>query len=172
MIVTVGGPIGSGKTTIAEALAEKFDLRHISAGRVFREMAEKMGMSLAEFSKFAEEHHELDREVDERQVEMAKEGNAIVDGRLSGWMLDADLKIWLNAPLKVRAKRVANREKKSFEVALRETKDRERSEKKRYEEIYDIDLDDLGVYDVILNTAKWDAEGVVEIIEKMISACI
>ncbi|MFQ6135793.1 MAG: (d)CMP kinase [Candidatus Hydrothermarchaeales archaeon] len=172
MIVTVGGPIGSGKTTIAEALAEKFDLRHISAGRVFREMAEKMGMSLAEFSKFAEEHHELDREVDERQVEMAKEGNAIVDGRLSGWMLDADLKIWLNAPLKVRAKRVANREKKSFEVALRETKDRERSEKKRYEEIYDIDLDDLSVYDVILNTAKWDAEGVVEIIGKMISACI
>jgi cytidylate kinase len=170
MIITVGGPIGSGKTTVAQVLAKRFNLRHVSAGEVFRQMAKERGMNLGEFSRLAEEDHRLDREVDRRQIEMAKSGDAIVDGRLSGWMIDADLKIWLKAPLEVRAKRVAEREGKDFEKALKETKEREKSESKRYKEIYSINIEDLSPYDVILNTHLWDAEGVIEIIEKIISS--
>ncbi|MFQ5976185.1 MAG: (d)CMP kinase [Candidatus Hydrothermarchaeales archaeon] len=169
MIVTVGGPIGSGKTTIAKAFAEKFNLKHISAGKVFREMAEERGMSLAEFSKFAEEHHELDREVDKRQIDLAKDGNAVIDGRLSGWMMDADLKIWLYAPLKIRAARVANREGKSYQEALIETEEREKSEKKRYRDIYDIDMDNISIYDITLNTSKWDEGGTINVISSAFS---
>ncbi len=172
MIVTVGGPIGSGKTTITKALAEKFDLEHISAGEVFRGMAEERGMTLAEFSKFAEEHHELDKEVDKRQVEMAKEGDAVIDGRLSGWMMDADLKIWLYAPLKIRAARVANREGKSYETALLETEEREKSEKKRYRMVYGIDMEDISIYDIVLNTSKWDAEGTIAVISTAFSSYV
>lgn len=173
MIVTVGGPIGSGKTTIAKALAEKFKLKHISAGEVFRGMAEEKGMSLAEFSKFAEEHHELDKEVDNRQVKLAKDsGDAVIDGRLSGWMMDADLKIWLYAPLKIRAARVANREGKSYETALLETEEREKSEKKRYRMVYGIDMEDISIYDIVLNTSKWDAEGTIKVISTAFSSYV
>ncbi len=172
MIVTIGGPIGSGKTTIAKALAEKFDLKHVSAGEVFRELAKEKGLTLAEFSKYAEEHHALDKEVDKRQVEKAKGGDAVIDGRLSGWMMDADLKIWLYAPLKIRAARVANREGKSYETALSETEEREKSEKKRYRDVYDIDMDEISIYDIVLNTSKWDVEGTIAVISTAFSSYV
>ena len=170
MIVTVSGPIGSGKTTVARAIASRFKLRHISAGEVFRALAEEQGMTLAEFSRYAEEHHEVDRLVDERQVELARQGNAVVDGRLTAWLLpEAELKIWLKAPLEVRARRVAKREGIGYEEALQETRLREESEARRYREIYGIEIGDLSPYDVVLNTALYEAEDVIEIICMCIS---
>jgi CMP/dCMP kinase len=168
MIITIGGAVGSGKTTVAKAIARRFGLKHISAGEVFREMAKEKGMTLQEFSSHAEGNHEIDKELDRRQIELTRQGNAVIDGRLTGWLIDADIKIWLTAPLDVRAKRVANRENKAFQKALEETKDREKSEAKRYKEIYDIEITDMSPYDIVLNTELWNAENVIGIIEKMI----
>lgn len=167
MIVTVSGLIGSGKTTVAEAIKRKFEFRHISAGMIFREMARERGVSLEEFTKLAEGNHDFDRKVDKKQREMV-EGNTVIDGRLSGWMVDADLKIWLKAPLETRARRVAEREKKSYEEALRETRQREKSELKRYREVYGIDLQDISSYDVVINTELWSAKDVIKIVENII----
>lgn len=157
MIITIGGPIGSGTTTVAQAIAEKLDIKHIYAGDIFRQMAEEKGMSLAEFSELAEADADIDRHIDARQIEEAKKGNCIVEGRLSGWLVDADLAIWLTAPLTVRVNRVCGREEKDFERAKIETTQREASEKKRYKDIYDIDIMDLSRYDLVLNTEHWDA---------------
>ncbi|RMF89677.1 MAG: AAA family ATPase [Methanobacteriota archaeon] len=168
MIVTIGGPIGSGKTTVAKAIARRFNLRHISAGSVFREMARERGMSLEEFSGLAEKDPSFDKIVDERQRELASEGDAVVDGRLSGRFIDADVKIWLTAPLELRVGRVARREGKDPREAEREVKRREESEALRYKSLYGIDLYDTSGYDVVLNTALWDAEGVVKIIETLL----
>ena len=168
MIITVGGLIGSGKTTVVKALAKKFKLKHVSAGEVFRSMAEERGLSLEELTKLAEKNHGLDKEVDEKQKKLAA-SNVIVDGRLSGWLIDADLKIWLRAPLEVRAKRVAKRENKSFKQALKETELREESEAKRYREIYKIDITDMPPYNAVIDTSLWSAEEVVSIVAKMVS---
>ena len=54
MIITIGGLAGTGTTTTAELLSEKLDIPYISAGFVFREMAAERGMSVLEFSEFAE----------------------------------------------------------------------------------------------------------------------
>ncbi len=170
-MVTIGGDIGSGKTTVARALAKKFKMRHISAGEIFRKMAKERGMSLSEFSRLAEKDPNIDEEIDARQVERAKKrGNAVVDGRLSGMLIEADLKIWLRAPLEVRAKRVAEREGEGYAQALREIKEREESEIKRYLEIYGINMRDLSGYDAVLNTAPWGAKDVVAIIGKMVTS--
>ncbi len=171
MIVTIGGDIGSGKTTVARALAKKFKMRHISAGEIFRKMAKERGMSLSEFSRLAEKDPNIDEEIDARQVELAKKrGNAVVDGRLSGMLLKADLKIWLRAPLEVRAKRVAEREGKGYGQALREIKEREESEIKRYLERYGINMRNLSSYDAVLNTAPWGPRDVTAIIGKMVTS--
>jgi cytidylate kinase len=174
VIITVGGDIGSGKTTVAKAVAKRFGLKHISAGDTFREMAKVRGMSLAEFSRLAEENQDLDRELDNKQVALAREaGDAIVDGRLSGIMIqDAVLKIWLKASLEERVKRVAKRENKDYSQALRETREREASEFKRYKDIYGVDLRDLSFYDVVLNTSLWEPEEVINIIGEMVSYLI
>jgi len=170
MIVTISGPIGSGKTTVAEAVARTFNLTHLSAGRIFRQMAEEKGMSLQEFSALAEQDHSFDKEVDARQKEEASRGNCVVDGGLSGHLIEADLKIWLTAPLAERARRVAGRENIDFETALAQTRAREASELKRYREIYGIDGRDTSPYDVVINTVHWDKESVIEIITKMIAS--
>ncbi len=170
MIITIGGPIGSGKTTVAIAIAEKFGFTHISAGIVFRELAEEKGITLEEFSKLAEENHEFDRELDNRQKELANGAeNAVVDGRLSGLIMDADLKVWLKAPLEVRAKRVCEREGKDYSVALEDVRNRGDSELKRYKEIYDINLRDLGPYDIVINTELYSASEVIGIVEKAVT---
>jgi cytidylate kinase len=162
MRVTVSGLPGSGTTTLAEALSSRFDLEHVSSGDVFRAMADERGVSLAEFGRIAEEDPEIDREIDERQREIARDRDDLVmEGRLSGWMVeDPDLRVWLSAPVEVRAERVADREEQTVEEARAEIEDRENSEAKRYREIHGIDIEDLSVYDLVIDTSRWDEEGV------------
>lgn len=164
MRITIGGCPGSGKTTLCVKLAEAFHLTHVSAGQVFRDMASERGVSLEEFSRMAEMDESIDFEVDKRQKERAVE-NTVTEGRITAHLVDADVKIWLSASLEVRARRIASRENIPYEEALKKTEEREISERKRYERYYGIDAGDLSVYDVVLNTELWEAEGVFAIVK-------
>lgn len=168
MIITIGGPIGSGKTTVASAIAGLYGFKHVSAGLIFRKMAKENGLTLEEFSELAEKDPFYDKRVDERQKALAKEGNAVVDGRLSGRFIEGDIKIWLTAPFGLRAQRVAQRDGKELKLATDEMQNREKSEATRYKKIYNINVYDLSIYDVVLNTALWGAEGVIKIIGTLI----
>jgi cytidylate kinase len=162
VIITVSGLIASGKTTQAKALATRLGLRYLSAGEVMRRWAEERGVNLLRFSEMAEQDHTIDRELDRLQVEMAREGNAVVDSRLSGWFVPASMKVWLRAPVEVRAQRVAEREGVEPRVALEELQRREASERRRYRAIYGIDLDDLSPYHVVVDTHRWEREVVTQ----------
>ncbi|MEA3487799.1 MAG: cytidylate kinase family protein, partial [Euryarchaeota archaeon] len=134
MRLTISGLPGSGTTTVAKLLSKELSLELISAGAVFRQMAAEKNLPLEQFSGMAEANCDFDRVIDERQREEAmKSENAIVEGRLSGFIVpDADLKIWLKAPVEIRAKRITVREKITYDEALHAMKSRERSEYKRY----------------------------------------
>jgi cytidylate kinase len=163
MLLTVSGPPGSGKSTTAAALAKAFDLEHISGGDIFRSLADERGLSPVEFNELAEEDEQIDRDLDRRLYEIASERDGVLlESRLAGWLAgdEADIKIWLDAPLNIRAERIADREDKPFETAYDETHRRERSEAKRYHEYYNIDIDDRSIYDIVYNTARWSPEGV------------
>jgi len=165
MIITFGGLAGSGTTTAADVLSKKLDIPFISAGSIFRDMAKEKGMSLIEFSKFAEDDTAIDIELDKRQAEIAKKSkDLIVEGRLSAYFVEADLKLWLLAPLDIRAERVCNRESKSMEIAKEEINVREESEALRYLDIHNIDINNLDIYDLILNTNRFNPESIAEII--------
>ncbi len=169
MIITIGGSVGSGKSTLAKEIASRFRLKHVSAGLIMREMAREKGISLLEFSRVAEKNPRIDREIDERQKEMTR-GNCVVEGRLSAHFLKPDISVWLNAPLNIRTTRIARREGISPEEAERRIIGRETSEKKRYREFYNIDIDDMSIYDIILNTGKFDTSSMVRIVSSAIEA--
>lgn len=165
MIVTVSGLAGSGTSTAAEALAEELDVDLLSAGEVFRKEAERHGMSLEEFGEHASDNPEIDRRIDERQAEIAEQHDSlVVEGRLAGWMVDAEMKVWLKAPLDVRAERVASREKQSVDEAEAAIESREECERERYEKYYDLDVSDLSIYHLVVDTSVWDPEGVTSIL--------
>ena len=157
MIITVGGQAASGKTTLAKVLAEKLSFKHLSAGVIMREMAKERNVSLIEFSKYAEEHPEVDREIDERQKKLAR-GDCVVDGRLSRHFLNPELSIWLIAAAEVRTQRVLRRGERYRTVgdARKDVITRDESERKRYMRYYKIDLGDLSVYDLVINTGRFD----------------
>ena len=165
MIITIGGLAGTGTSTAAELLSEKLNIPHSSAGSIFREMAKEKGMSVLEFSEFAEGNYDIDKEIDKRQAELAESSeNLIVEGRLSAYFVEADLKVWFITPLDVRSKRISNRESKSVDVAKSEIITREKSEALRYMEIHNIDIDNMDIYDLILNTDSFNPKSISEII--------
>jgi cytidylate kinase len=164
VVIAVSGLHGAGKTTVAAELAKRFGLRHICAGEIFRRMASERGMSLEEFNRYAETHPEIDRELDRRTIEEAKKGNAVVDARLAGWIVEADFKILLTAPLQTRAERISRREGKNIEEVLKETQIREESEARRFLQLYGIDVNDFSVFDLILNTGRLSEKQTKEII--------
>jgi len=81
---------------------------------------------------------------------------------------DPDLKIYLTCPLKERVRRIAKRESRPIEEVLEETKFREENEKDRFLNFYGVDLDDLNIYDVVLNTLYYDIEATARILKKII----
>lgn len=163
-IITVGGLPGSGKSTFAKLLAKDMGLRYLSAGHVFREMARECGMELGEFSKHAEGDHEIDRRIEEMQVEKSRGGDIVVDSRLSAWVVEnPDLRIYLSVGRPERARRVSQRDGIPMEQAINLVSERELSERKRYKEIYGIDVTDIGVYDIIINSGTFLPDEILKI---------
>ena len=167
MLVTISGPAGSGKSTAAAALAEALDYDHVSGGDIFRDLAVERGITPLELNKLAEDDDEIDRDLDRRLRGIAETRDEVVlESRLAGWMAGehADFRIWLDAPLSVRARRIADREDKPVEVAREETSERRDSEARRYREYYGIDVEELGIYDLSVNTARLSPGAVLDVI--------
>ena len=170
MIITISGPPGSGTSTVGKKLAKKLKLRFVSIGDIFRQMAKEKKMTLDQFSEIAEKNPNFDKEIDIRQAEEANKGDVVLDSRLSGWLVrKADVKVWLKTPVDVRLRRVARRDRISQEKAFIEITLREESEKKRYKKYYNLDLDNTTIYDLVIDTSKWDADQVAELVAKAVS---
>ncbi|MFB6114312.1 MAG: (d)CMP kinase [Halodesulfurarchaeum sp.] len=167
MLITISGPIGSGKSTVATSLAEDLGYDHVSGGDIFRDLADERGYTPLEFNKLAEEDDSIDRDLDRRLRETAaRRDDLILESRLAGWMAGeyADLKFWFDAPEEIRARRVADREDRDVETAISEMRARAESESKRYFEYYGIDFEDRSIYDLSLNTARWGPDAVMAIV--------
>ncbi|MGC9009698.1 MAG: (d)CMP kinase [Sulfolobales archaeon] len=175
IVIVVSGPPGSGKSTLAKRLAERFKLRYHSTGALFRRIASERGVDVATLDELAKKDPSIDLEIDRIARDEAIRGNVVIDAHIGGWLLRdlSDLSIYVTASLKTRAKRISKRDKKSFEEAMREIISRENAMRSRFKEIYNIDIEDLSVYDLIINTERINEETMIEIasvaVEKIIS---
>jgi len=163
VVVTISGPSGSGKSTVARLIAKELKLPVHSAGTFFREKAKEKNMDIKDFMEIAPKslHKEEDHSIDLA----SKKGNVMIEGRLSGFMASkADLRVYVTAPLEVRAKRTMDRHQLSLKEAKERLKERDEVDKKNYLKLYNIDVDDLYIYDLSINTQHFDAEETAKLI--------
>jgi cytidylate kinase len=159
-VITVSGPHGTGKSTYAKTLAEALKLRYVCAGDLFRELAKERKMTLEDFSRLAAEDPGIDKIIDERTKEEARKGGVVIDAQLGAWMVKdlATVKLLLVAPEAVRFKRIAERDRTTISKAEKETLLRESIQKERYKKYYGVDVDDLSIYDLKIDTSQHSIE--------------
>lgn len=158
MLITISGLPGSGTTTVSRLVADDLGLERVPGGEVFREMAAEAGMSLADFGVFAQDHPEIDLELDHRLEERARIGGCVIESRLAGWLASraglAAVRVWVDCDDEVRATRVAERDRTTLAQALIDNVERSDLERARYQNVYGIDLDDRSAYDLILDSTR------------------
>ncbi|HEX6568431.1 MAG TPA: cytidylate kinase family protein [Acidimicrobiales bacterium] len=171
MLITVSGPPGSGTTTASEHVAARLEVELVPGGAVFRAMAAERGMSLPEFGLYAADHPEVDTELDARLAARAADGDVVIESRLAGWIARneglAAVLAYVDCSPDERARRVAAREGISIARARRENRERQQVERTRYLALYSIDIEDLSIYDLVLDS---EALGPDELADRIVAA--
>ncbi len=173
MRVTISGPPGSGKTTVAEIVGNRMSYELVTGGKIFREKANEMNISLAELGTEAEKDGKYDKMLDGFLLDVLRNReNVIVESRLSGWLcrlngIDA-FKIFVDASEEVRLERIKNsiihRKEEMGDNLLSQMREREESEWERYKKYYGIDYRDTSIYDLVVDASYDSAEEVAEVI--------
>lgn len=168
MIITISGKPGSGKSTVADRLAERFGMKRYSVGDFRRELAKKRGMTIAEFNLLGEKEEFTDKDADNWQKEIGiKENNFIIDGRLSFYFIPNSIKIFLSVRKEVGAERVMRHDREeekveTIEEAIEKLDQRIKSDIKRYKEYYNLNPYEKNKFDFVLDTSDLSIEEVVE----------
>lgn len=164
--ITISGTPGSGKTTVARLVHEQTKLEYVYSGDIFRDLAKQHQKSLEEFGRYCEQHPQVDKQLDKKQLDYLKQEDIIVEGRLAGWLAYQEnipaVKVFITADETIRAQRIVNREGGTVSQRKKELQTREQSEAKRYRDYYNIDLFDTSIYDLVIDSSQKSAENIAQ----------
>ena len=174
-VIIISGSAGTGKSTVAKALARRFKLRHISAGGKMRELAKELGFNTKgrEFLKFynyLRNHSSIDRKLDREIIHEVKEGSCVIESRLAAYIIKLpSFKILLKVPDSIAARRIALRDGISKSEALNIIRKRNKEDLIRYKKLYNININDYSIYDMILDTSFFNIKDMNSIIINAVS---
>jgi cytidylate kinase len=150
--IAISGMSGCGNTTVSKLVAERLGLKFINF--TFRSLALEKGIDFKKVLELAVKDDSWDREVDSRQVQLAREsGGCVIGSRLAIWMLEeADLKVYLRAKAGTRAARIVKREGGKIDEIAAFTAERDRQDNSRYIHLYNIDNNKYEFASLIIDT--------------------
>jgi cytidylate kinase len=176
LIICVCGMAGSGKSTVAKKLAKKYELKYYSGGDALKALAIEDGYKPLKcgwwetgegrrFLEKREKNPKFDELVDKKLLELAKQGNVVLDSWTMPWLIEKGFKIWLEASAEKRAERIARRDGISVKEALLALKNKEDLTKVIYKKIYGFGLgEDFKPFHLILDTDGLKAEEVFQVL--------
>jgi len=169
IVFCISGMAGTGKSTLAKKLAERYGLRYYSGGDALKALAAEEGYDSSSrgwwespeglsFLEKREENLKFDKAVDDKLLEYAQQGCVLLDSWTMPWLLKTGFKIWLIASEEKRAERIAERDKLSREEALKVLKEKEARTKSIYKKLYGFTLgQDLEPFNIVLDTNNLNA---------------
>ena len=164
--LTVSGPPGSGTSTLVGKLCEGRGWSAVKGGDIFREEASNRGLTVVEFSALCKKDLDVDRSLDTvvRNAMSDPEGPEVVESRLCGWWAHAlglqCLRVWVSVSDEERARRIQNRAGGDYQTCLEFSKQRQSDDMERYRVLYDIDLDNMSPYTLVVDADELDADEV------------
>jgi CMP/dCMP kinase len=161
MIICIAGLGGSGKSPIAESLAKKLKIRHVS--KSLKETSGD-GKNLVNAIENAKTSDDKDR--DAFMLREANKGDCVTSTWLGPWLIkNADVRVWLNASLGTRAKRKAKDLHMSQKQAEEYLNRIEKANIARWKRLYGFDITkDHEIFDLEINTDKLKIEESVAVI--------
>jgi cytidylate kinase len=176
IVVCISGMAGTGKSTLAKKLAQKYKLKYYSGGDALKELAKDEGYNPSSrgwwespeglsFLKKREKNLKFDKAVDDKLLEYAQQGNVLLDSWAMPWLLKTGFKIWLVASEEKRAERIAKRDKIAVKKALQVLKEKEARTKAIYKKLYGFRLgEDFDPFNLILDTDDLGAAEVFQVL--------
>lgn len=180
LVISICGMAGSGKSTVAKKLAEKYHLKFFSGGDALKALALREGFKTYDrgwweskeglrFIKMRQNDHKYDKQVDDELLRIADNGNVVFDSWTMPWLLKKGFKIWLEAPIEKRAQRIAQRDKICLAKALQSLKDKESRTKMIYKRVYGFRLgEDFEPFHFVLDTNNLNADEVFQVLSLLI----
>jgi cytidylate kinase len=184
IVICISGMAGTGKSTLAKRLAEKYHLKWYSGGDALKALASDEGYDPSKpgwwessmglnFLKQRENDPKFDEAVDRKLLEYANQGNVILDSWTMPWLLKTGFKIWLMASVEKRAQRVAERDRITLKKALQVLKEKEERTKAIYKKLYGFTLgEDFKPFDLVLDTDSLSADEVFQVLCRVIDNMI
>jgi len=170
--IIISGLPASGKSTVAEIIAKKLNLKAINVGDILKSKFTEVKSSNywdtpSGFSalRLREKNEEIDKSVDRAVLRIIKRGNIVIASYVMPWLSKTGYKIWLDASPEERAKRLAKRDKISIEKAAEIIKKRDKENYLLYKRIYGISIGkDKKPFDLVIDTEKLSPREVANII--------
>ena len=164
IVICICGMAGSGKSTVARKLADRYGLEYYSGGDALKATALEKGYGDIErgwweskegmkFLKERDADHRFDKAIDRKLLDLAKRGGVVLDSWTMPWLLKGGFKIWLEASPETRAERISRRDGTRVEEALAALKSKEAKTKNIYKKLYGFSLgEDYQPFHLILDT--------------------
>ena len=175
-VVCISGMAGTGKSTLAKKIAQKYGLNYYSGGDALRALAADEGYnSLSNgwwespeglsFLDKRKRDPRFDRTVDKKLLEYAAQGNVLLDSWTMPWLVKQGFKIWLTASVEKQAERISRRDIITVEQSLRALREKEARTKAIYKQLYGFALgEDFAPFNLVLDTDNLGAEEVFQVL--------
>ncbi len=168
--ISLAGDLGSGKSTVGAIISERTGATYHATGAIMREVAARYGMDITAFNRYAETHPETDHEIDNGLIALSNDPrDMIIDSRMAWHFTRGTFRVYMTTEPEISAARImaAKRATETFGT-LEETAqgliNRRESEKKRYKELYGVDLTDYANYYLIIDTSYASPEKIADAI--------
>lgn len=169
--IIIFGFSGSGKSTLANRLGEKYGLRVIHPSGILRDLLENKPVDLAHtrynrgfwespagihlFKSRLEEKEPLDVISDKILLQEIQKGKVVIDSWSLPWLTDLGYRIYLQADLDIRAKRVSLRSGISYQQAREIAAMKDKETTLLFQRLYGFNIEqDHNVFNLVVDTNK------------------